>query len=268
MRTSISKKLRFEVFKRDCFKCQYCGKESPNVILEVDHIHPVSKGGKNDILNLITSCFDCNRGKGKRLLKDNDTLIKQKEQLNQLQKKREQIEMMVQWKNELNDVENYFANNISKRFFEQTNIQFSNKAFSTIKKAIDKTSYEIVFDVFNYVISELNNTDIIDGDIIAKKILNKATFNKFLLENPYMKDVFYLRKILINRFNIPKKDYKTLLLLKNRLQNALKSVYGTSEYELVIESAKKEFQSNDVLQQCYDFLEEYDETYYYGDDNG
>ena len=58
MRTSISKKLRFEIFKRDSFKCQYCGKESPNVILEIDHINPISNGGKNDILNLITCCFD------------------------------------------------------------------------------------------------------------------------------------------------------------------------------------------------------------------
>jgi hypothetical protein len=38
------------------------GKEI-KVPIEVDHIVPVSKGGKNDELNLITSCFDCNRGK-------------------------------------------------------------------------------------------------------------------------------------------------------------------------------------------------------------
>jgi hypothetical protein len=33
------------------------------VVLEVDHIVPVSKGGGNDIYNLVTACFDCNRGK-------------------------------------------------------------------------------------------------------------------------------------------------------------------------------------------------------------
>ncbi|WP_446008353.1 HNH endonuclease [Candidatus Electrothrix sp.] len=59
-RKSLSKKLRFEVFKRDSFTCQYCGKVAPNVILEVDHIEPVSKGGSNELLNLITSCYDCN----------------------------------------------------------------------------------------------------------------------------------------------------------------------------------------------------------------
>lgn len=62
-RKSITKKLRFEVFKRDNFTCQYCGKNPPGVVLEVDHIQPVAGGGTNDINNLITSCFDCNRGK-------------------------------------------------------------------------------------------------------------------------------------------------------------------------------------------------------------
>lgn len=63
---ALSKKLRFEVFKRDCFKCQYCGSVPPIVILEVDHIIPVSKNGTDEIDNLITSCFDCNRGKSNR----------------------------------------------------------------------------------------------------------------------------------------------------------------------------------------------------------
>ena len=60
---SITKKLRFEVFKRDGFKCAYCGKNPPQVTLEVDHIDPKSKGGKDDINNLVSACFDCNRGK-------------------------------------------------------------------------------------------------------------------------------------------------------------------------------------------------------------
>ena len=67
---AISKKLRFEVFKRDNFKCQYCGKSSPRVVLEIDHVIPINKGGQDNSENLITSCFDCNRGKGKDLLEE------------------------------------------------------------------------------------------------------------------------------------------------------------------------------------------------------
>ncbi len=67
-RKSLSKTTRFEVFKRDVFTCQYCGRNPPVVTLELDHINPVSNGGNDDFENLVTSCFDCNRGKGSRLL--------------------------------------------------------------------------------------------------------------------------------------------------------------------------------------------------------
>ena len=71
-RVGLSKKIRYEVFKRDNFKCFYCGKKPSDegVVLEVDHVLPVYEGGTNDIENLVTSCKDCNRGKGKTKLND------------------------------------------------------------------------------------------------------------------------------------------------------------------------------------------------------
>lgn len=64
VRKAISKKTRFEVFKRDAFTCQYCGAHPPESILHVDHIIPVCEGGKNDTGNLVTACEACNQGKG------------------------------------------------------------------------------------------------------------------------------------------------------------------------------------------------------------
>lgn len=64
-RKQVGKKARFDIFKRDGFRCAYCGQTPPAVTLEVDHIVPVVSGGDNDETNLITACFDCNRGKGK-----------------------------------------------------------------------------------------------------------------------------------------------------------------------------------------------------------
>ena len=63
----IPPKLRWEVFRRDKFVCQYCGACGPNVELEVDHKIPVSRGGTDNIDNLKTACFNCNRGKGNRV---------------------------------------------------------------------------------------------------------------------------------------------------------------------------------------------------------
>lgn len=62
-RKTITKKARFEIFKRDGFVCQYCGAQPPSVILHIDHITPVKLGGGNDIENLVTSCQRCNQGK-------------------------------------------------------------------------------------------------------------------------------------------------------------------------------------------------------------
>jgi len=61
-------KLRFDILKRDNFTCQYCGRKAPEVILEIDHIHPMSKGGSNEIENFKTAYKDCNMGKSNNLL--------------------------------------------------------------------------------------------------------------------------------------------------------------------------------------------------------
>ncbi|SEJ55274.1 HNH endonuclease [Frateuria terrea] len=63
-RKPLSKRTRFEVFKRDSFTCQYCGSHPPEAVLHVDHIVPVAEGGQNDMDNLVTACDHCNLGKG------------------------------------------------------------------------------------------------------------------------------------------------------------------------------------------------------------
>lgn len=66
VRPPIPPSVRFAVFRRDDFTCQYCGRSAPEARLEIDHRVPVSRGGTNDISNLVTACSDCNRGKSNR----------------------------------------------------------------------------------------------------------------------------------------------------------------------------------------------------------
>ena len=64
-RKKVPERVRFEVLRRNKFCCSYCGKAAVDGWrLVVDHIHPVSKGGTNDIENLTSSCEKCNNGKG------------------------------------------------------------------------------------------------------------------------------------------------------------------------------------------------------------
>ena len=63
-RGHVSKKLRLEIYKRDGFRCRCCGRTDTEVDLEIDHIKPISKGGKSTYDNLQTLCRDCNQKKG------------------------------------------------------------------------------------------------------------------------------------------------------------------------------------------------------------
>lgn len=67
-RTAISSWLRSFVFGRDGFICSYCKEQTDKP--EVDHIIPVSRGGTNDLQNLATACFACNRSKQDKLLQE------------------------------------------------------------------------------------------------------------------------------------------------------------------------------------------------------
>lgn len=98
---ALSVRTRFEVFKRDDFTCRYCGKKSPDVILEIDHIVAVAEGGTDDPMNLATSCWACNSGKSNVPLNQVMTgedphdkaiqLLEQERQLREYARVREQI---------------------------------------------------------------------------------------------------------------------------------------------------------------------------------
>lgn len=60
---ALSKRLRYEILRRDNHACRYCGGIAPDVALTVDHVVPVSLGGTDDSSNLVTACKDCNAGK-------------------------------------------------------------------------------------------------------------------------------------------------------------------------------------------------------------
>lgn len=67
---NISDKLRYQVLKRDNFRCCACGAspaKDASVELHIDHIVPWSKGGENTVENLQTLCSKCNLGKSNDL---------------------------------------------------------------------------------------------------------------------------------------------------------------------------------------------------------
>jgi len=116
-RKPLSKKTRFEVFKRDKFTCQYCGDVAPNVVLHVDHIEPISRGGTDDILNLVTACSNCNGGKGPNRLSDDSVVKRQRKQMEISQERLEQLEMMHQWNKSLMSAEERSIEIVQELFY-------------------------------------------------------------------------------------------------------------------------------------------------------
>ncbi len=65
------RKVRFtrrNVYKRDENRCQYCGKKFKSEDLNLDHVIPVSRAGKNSWYNVVCSCVPCNLRKGDKSL--------------------------------------------------------------------------------------------------------------------------------------------------------------------------------------------------------
>lgn len=60
---AVSKRLRYEILRRDNHACRYCGATAPSATLTVDHVVAVALGGSDDPANLVTACTDCNSGK-------------------------------------------------------------------------------------------------------------------------------------------------------------------------------------------------------------
>ena len=61
---ATSRRLRYEVFRRDNFTCRYCGASAPDAKLTIDAVTPEALGGSHkDPANLVTACDNCNGGK-------------------------------------------------------------------------------------------------------------------------------------------------------------------------------------------------------------
>ena len=57
---------RVNIYARDNYKCQYCGKKASMHELTYDHVVPRSQGGRTEWTNIVTCCYECNRKKGGR----------------------------------------------------------------------------------------------------------------------------------------------------------------------------------------------------------
>lgn len=217
-RKPISKKIRFEVFKRDSFTCQYCGKKAPDVVLQIDHINPVASGGNNEITNLLTSCFDCNSGKSDRKLSDDSVVKKQQRQLELLQEKREQIKMMSDWQLSLSRLELDKVDEVVKYIEEKMDNQFSvnENGKLKIKKYMKGAELSIIYEcidksAFAYLKFKDDKITKESAEIFLSKI---PAIIKISLQPPIQQKIVKVLSFGKNTFN-----YWNKIEVKNLLNN-------------------------------------------------
>ena len=262
-RKALSKKLRFEVFKRDSFTCQYCGRKAPEVVLQCDHIDPVAKGGQNAILNLITSCVECNAGKCARSLSDQSTLAKQVDQLAELQERREQIEMMLEWRKGLEAIKSDAIDGVAAHWEALTegNCCVSKTGKDKIRKLLKDFGTDIVFRAMSESLdsyAERNSDDDYTIESVGRAFEKLGGVCRVLRdseERPWLKRAFYIRGILRNRLSyIDETQYMSLIeqavdlnVDLDSLQNLARRVKNWSTFRCAIEdyvrSRKAEQQS-------------------------
>lgn len=156
MRKAISKKQRFEIFNRDGFTCKYCGRTvEDGVKLEIDHIISVAHGGDNDENNLVTSCWDCNHGKGKHLLKEgkhsvkkvNDSLEKELKIKLEMQ---EQLLAYYKFKREIAKLKDPTGRAINKILSKELGFSICDqpmKAFKKLYESVDMESFAKAIEI-------------------------------------------------------------------------------------------------------------------------
>jgi len=224
-RKGLSKKVRFEVFKRDSFTCQYCGRSAPDVVLEVDHIEPVSEGGTNDILNLVTSCKACNAGKSNRLLSDDAVIRQRKEQLDELNERREQLEMMMDWQRGLLDLDEIAVTELADLWNELTpGYRLTESGMQSLRRVARKYELLEIIDAMKtsasqylkYERSEEGPIDEPTGESVNKAfnyVERIIRSKRRMAEKPYLKRLYYCRGILRNRLSYLN-EWKSIQLME------------------------------------------------------
>ena len=204
---NVSKKTRFEVFKRDAFACVYCGRGAPSVVLHCDHLDPLANDGGNEITNLVTSCGDCNLGKGATLLSDNSAVTKQRAALEEQNERRVQLQMLLEWRAELRAIDDQYLKALDDAVRNACGDKWRAAESSVIKMrgwlkkyplaelldAVDQ-SFSTYWKPSDDERAERRSWGLAFSKIPAVLEITRATAH-----DPHLRDALYVRAILRNR---------------------------------------------------------------------
>lgn len=252
-RKGMSLKLRFEVFKRDAFTCQYCGEKAPDVILHVDHIKPVAEGGTNEIVNLVTACVNCNSGKGKREISDSSVVKKQQKQLETLNERRVQLEMMANWRTGLSSIDKDVLAEMCSALEEVCEISLTDVGKANVKKWMKQFTPQEIMEAAKesfaqYIRYDKNDQVIPETQGRAfSKIGRLAHYRKNGGMSEQLKQGFYVATVLANRGVI--RDWE-----KKETALKMEKVFSIEKYAPSFEAIKNLAKSSGDFDEFCEFI--------------
>lgn len=235
LRKPLSRKTRFEILKRDLFKCSYCGKNAEEGKLHVDHVIPVALGGTNDIMNLVTACEVCNLGKKAIPLDDRSVASKARHQAEDLHEQKETLVMMAEWRASLRDLDGQKVDHlvdhwkdmtpgftVSDSFKPELKNLLKKYSFDEISKAMD-TSAQQYLKYDNHGQSEPNSIV-----LALNKIKPILKWKKRFEEDPILEELLYIRGIARKRCPNYFPAEKAMEILKQAREEGV-SIEGMTE---------------------------------------
>jgi hypothetical protein len=251
-RKTIGKKLRFEVLKRDSFKCRYCGKTAEQAPLHVDHVKPVAGGGTNDIMNLVTACAACNLGKRDIPLDDKSHATAARRQAEILQEQKEILEMMAEWRAGLRDLEGQKVSLLVEHWHAMTPGYVINESFKPeFRRWLKRYSFEEITEALDTSARQYLEFDE-DGKCTPEsfshalgKVAPILKWQRKFAEDPTLERLLYIRGIARKRCPRYFPDRQAMDLLKEArdagvsmddLKSAALSARNYTSFEQDVES--------------------------------
>ena len=224
-RSLMTARLREQIKARDGYRCKNCGvsiNDEPHLLLEVDHIIPVARGGKTEESNLQTLCWKCNRSKGTKLKSGEDyenCLLGEEIHINN-----EIIDVKDSSMEDLLDSSDSFGDSFGDSLIELNDLEKDKEVVHNIEECLEDANYVNadeylesenninVDEEVNYIDNEINEvSDSIKGDI--SDLSDSLDGLKDLLEelndleedkeygNPYFKDdLNYIKDLMRDEF--------------------------------------------------------------------
>ncbi len=161
-------------------------------------------------MNLLTACSACNAGKAARPLSDQSALAKQKAQLDELQERREQLEMLLEWKQGLSDLSRETMEKVADYWAQHAKGWYLNEhGKHNLKKWLNQFTPAEIITAMDTALSQYVKLDPKDPAKATSESIGKAfdsipgicRVNRASKDNPDLKELFYIRGILRKRMS-------------------------------------------------------------------